>query len=80
MKPTPADPTNTDTPPECREDCPYQQKFNGFDLQCNALRMETASIINPCRCGWNLKPGLIGGRPLDYAECVLVKAERGEGR
>lgn len=70
MRPKPVDPENTDAPPECKAGCPYRQAFTGFDLQRNALRSELASMIIPWRCGWNIKPGKIGGHPLDYAECT----------
>lgn len=71
MRPRPADPANTDTPPECGVGCRYRQKFDGFDLQRNALRTETAHMVEPYRCGWNLKEGAFGGRPLDYAPCIF---------
>ena len=29
-------------------------------------------MIEPIRCGWNIKPGAIGGRPLDYEPCIFV--------
>jgi len=74
MKPVPAHPDNTETPPECSADCRYRQKFTGFDLQRNALRTETAHMVEPYRCGWNLKDGAIGGRPLDYAPCIFPTA------
>ena len=45
-------------------------KYDGFTLQKNALRSELASMIDPIRCGWKLKPNCIGGHPLDYAPCV----------
>lgn len=72
MQPTPLDPTNTN-PPTCSTDCKWRQRFTGYDLQRNALRMETASMVQPERCGWNLKPGRIGGHPLDYAPCTFTK-------
>lgn len=72
MRPSPADPTNMDIPPTCKPDCPYRQKFNGYDLQRNALRMETASLVQAERCGWNIKPGKIGGHPLDYEACTFT--------
>lgn len=58
-------------PPVCSLDCRYRQQFSGFDLQRNALRSELASMVDSARCGWNLKPGHLGGRPLDYAPCIL---------
>jgi len=70
MKPSPSDPFNSGAPPECADECCYRQRFDGFDLQRNALRTETASMVEPFRCGWNLKPGLIGGHPLDYEPCI----------
>lgn len=72
MRPKPVDPTNTDIPPTCEQDCPYRQKFEGYDRQRNALRMETASLVQPERCGWNIKPGKIGGNPLDYEACIFT--------
>lgn len=71
MRPIAVDPTNTDTPPVCSVGCPYRQKFNDFDLQRNALRIETAHMIDQYRCCWNIKEGAIGGRPLDYAPCIF---------
>lgn len=68
-RPTPVDPSNTDEPPICVKDCRFRQKFTGFTLQRNALRSELASMVAADRCGWNLKPGHIGGHPLDYAPC-----------
>ncbi len=72
MQPAPADPANTD-PPTCSKECGYRLRFVGYDLQRNALRMETASMVQAERCGWNLKPGRIGGHPLDYAPCTYTK-------
>lgn len=69
-RPTPIHPENKEEPPFCSADCTYRQKFTGFDLQRNALRSELATMVDPWRCGWNLKPGCIGGRPLDYAPCT----------
>lgn len=71
IRPRPADPENVDDAPECKRECAYRQTFRGFDLQRNALRMETAYMISPVRCGWNLLPGRIGGRPLDYSPCTF---------
>lgn len=68
----PADPSDHD-PPTCSADCKWRQRFSGYDLQRNALRVETASMVQPERCGWNLKPGRIGGHPLDYAPCTFTK-------
>lgn len=73
MRPNPVDPTNVDEPPICREDCHYRQKFNGYELQQNALRTETASMVQSERCGWNIKPGRIGGHPLDYEACIFTR-------
>ena len=72
MRPVPVDPSNTDDPPKCSADCRYRQRFDGFELQKNALRSELANMIEPLRCGWNLEPGMIGGRPLDYAACIYI--------
>lgn len=74
-RPKAEDPTNSD-PPLCADDCTWRQKYTGFALQRNALRSELASMIEPFRCGWNLKPGLIGGQPLDYAPCTHHKILR----
>jgi len=74
MRPTPADPTNPGTPPECAADCQWRQKFEGFDLQRNALRTETAHLVEPYRCGWNIKPDSMGGHPLDYEPCTYRPA------
>lgn len=73
MQPRPVDPINTDTPPVCASECPYRQKFTGYDLQRNALRIETASMVQVDRCGWNIKQGRIGGHPLDYEPCIFPK-------
>ena len=73
MRPVPTDPANTDTPPKCVDECRWRQKYEGFDLQRNALRTETAHMIDPYRCGWNLKPRRIGGKPLDYSACIYRK-------
>lgn len=72
MRPRPVDPQNTDDPPECVAGCRYLMKYDGFALQKNALRSELASMVDPIRCGWNLKPDCIGGHPLDYAPCVFT--------
>lgn len=72
MQPKPVDPANTDNPPSCKADCPYRQTFKGYDLQKNALRTETASLVQAERCGWNIKPGKLGGRPLDYEACIYT--------
>ena len=73
MQPKPADPLNNGTPPTCGDNCKYAQTFDGYDLQRNALRIESASMVCRVRCGWNIKPDRIGGRPLDYEPCVYVK-------
>lgn len=73
MKPIPLDPSNSD-PPECALNCKWRQKFTGYDLQRNALRVEMASMVHEDRCGWNLKSGHLGGRPLDYGPCTFKKA------
>ena len=78
MQPNPSDPTNTDIPPTCKPDCPYRQKFGGYDLQRNALRMETVSLVQSERCGWNIKPGKIGGHPLDYEACIYTNHSTSE--
>jgi len=70
MRPTPLCQDDPTTPPECEAECRYRQKFNGFTLQRNALRSELATMVDPYRCGWNLKPGKMGGHPLDYAPCI----------
>jgi hypothetical protein len=68
-RPTPIDPARDSVPPECAMDCKWWKTFN-FDIQQNALRLDAASIIEIYRCGWNLKPGVIGGHALDYAACT----------
>lgn len=73
IKPTASDPLNDVEPPTCKADCPYRQEFRGYDLQRNALRTETVSIVSKYRCGWNIKPGRIGGHPLDYEACIYSK-------
>lgn len=79
-RPKAEDPTNSD-PPLCVDDCIWRQKYTGFALQRNALRSELASMIEHFRCGWNLKPGLIGGQPLDYAPCThLPESMKGVAR
>lgn len=70
QSPSPIDPENNEPPPKCSKDCLYRHHFNGFDLQRNALRSELASMIDKRRCGWNIKPGHIGGHTLDYAPCT----------
>lgn len=74
MRPTAVDPENKDAPPTCKAGCAYKQKFSSFSLQRNAIRTETTHMIAVNRCGWNLKPGVIGGSPLDYAPCVFPDA------
>jgi hypothetical protein len=68
-RPTKIDINMPGIPPVCSEECKYMQSYSAFSLQRNALRMETPSLIAKYRCGWNLKPGHIGGDPLDYAPC-----------
>jgi hypothetical protein len=68
-RPRPTDPENNGPRPECADECNYRQKYTGYALQRNALRMELASMVHPYRCGWNIKPGRIGGDPLDYEAC-----------
>lgn len=74
-RPRATDPENTESAPECSVDCRYRQKYTGFALQRNALRCELASMVEPFRCGWNIKPGALGGRPLDYEPCIFLPAE-----
>jgi hypothetical protein len=58
-------------PPKCKENCNYRQKYCSASLQVNALRVE---IFSPSdRCGWNLKPGRVGGRPDDYFPCTFSR-------
>lgn len=71
-RPTPADPERIGSvPPECTKDCKWRQTFS-FDRQRNALRCESANLINTYRCGWNLKPGYVGGHLLDYDACTYI--------
>lgn len=67
--PYPVDPDRTAIPPECTKNCQWRQAFH-WDLQRNALRLEAPNMVEKYRCGWNLKPGHIGGDPLDYAPCI----------
>lgn len=67
-RPVASDPKNTD-PPVCAPGCKYIRLFQDFSQQRNALRLETASLVQEERCGWNLLPGRYGGHPLDYAPC-----------
>jgi len=69
-RPVAADPSNTDQPPVCSTDCPYRHSWDGNKLQRNALRLESGWSIERHRCGWNIKPGRLGGDPLDYAPCI----------
>lgn len=69
-RPVPEDYTNPDVP-VCVTNCEYRITFDGYDLQRNALRTETAHMVQRERCGWNLKQGTIGGHPLDYAPCTF---------
>ena len=57
------------TPPKCQEKCKWRMRFDGYNLQRNALRMELASLVHRWRCGWRLKDDCIGGHPLDYEDC-----------
>lgn len=77
-RPVPADPKNLDAP-ECSAACRWVVTFKGFDLQRNAIRTETASLVQPERCGWNLLTGRIGGHPLDYAPCSSSALARVKG-
>jgi len=71
VRPIPADPTNPDRP-YCSKECTWRQAYNGSSLQKNALRLESGWNIEKQRCGWNLKPGFVGGHPLDYAPCTYT--------
>ena len=73
QRPKAVDPTNTDGPPACSRDCRYRQRFDGHKLQANALRMETGHLVETHRCGWNIKPGAMGGHPLNYAPCTYTE-------
>lgn len=60
--------------PTCCPECVWRQRYTGFARQRNALRIELASMVEPWRCGWDIKPGCIGGHPLDYEPCVMPPA------
>lgn len=68
-RPNPADPTTKAVPPECAKNCKWRQTFS-FDRQQNTLRCEYSNLVETYRCGWNLKPGVMGGHTLDYAACT----------
>lgn len=68
IRPTPVDPGNTRARPVCSRDCKW--RINAcMNKQQNALRVET--MVERHRCGWNIKPGVIGGNSLDYAPCLI---------
>lgn len=69
-RPVPVAANNTATPPICEEDCAYRLRYDDLSLQTNALRTEVHHMVEEWRCGWNLKEGVVGGRPLDYAPCI----------
>lgn len=54
-------------PPKCSAGCKYRMKYASDQRQVNALRVETIPFQD--RCGWDIKPGRIGGRPDDYYPC-----------
>lgn len=60
---------NKTTRPVCQATCKWRIKAN-FNLQRNALRIET--MVESNRCGWNIKPGVMGGHPLDYEPCFFA--------
>ena len=67
-RPVRIDPENKKPRPICSKNCKW--KINAsMKKQQNALRVET--MVDPSRCGWNIKPGMIGGHPLDYAPCAF---------
>jgi hypothetical protein len=70
-RPNPSDPTTESVPPECAKNCKWRQTFS-FDRQKNTLRCEVSNLIETNRCGWNLKPGAMGGHALDYAACTYL--------
>ena len=67
-RPTPVD-KDSGIPPVCEKNCKWLKRFNNFNRQSNSLRLESSHMVAETRCGWNLKPGKIGGHPLDYAPC-----------
>lgn len=68
-RPRPEDPEREAVPPACEPGCRWQMIIS-TERQQNALRMELVSLVEECRCGWNLKPGQMGGpHPLDFAPC-----------
>lgn len=71
IRPRPASPDNEAIPPECTKECKWRQSIT-FDLQRNALRLEISYLVEKYRCGWNLRPGVMGGRPLDYEPCIYT--------
>jgi len=74
-RPRPTHPDNTDIPPVCSPDCRWRRTYRDYDRQRNALRMETAHMVQAARCGWNIKPGHLGGRDLDYEPCICSEVE-----
>jgi len=54
--------------PTCKTVCKYRMPYETPGLQRNALRIEIFSPTD--RCGWNIKPGRIGGNPDDYYPCT----------
>ena len=72
-RPAPVDKTNLEPPPVCVKGCKWLKEYNGLAVQCNALRSECGHMVSRYRCGWNLKPRMTGGHPLDYAPCVFKR-------
>lgn len=59
-------------PPECALVCKWRQEYRSLTPQVNALRIELPSMVAAHRCGWRLKPNVIGGHPLDYEPCTFI--------
>jgi len=68
LNPVPVASDNTSTPPLCEKDCVYRLRYDNFSLDANLLENH---MEDQWRCGWNLKEGVLGGRPLDYAPCIF---------
>ena len=68
VRPTRIDPENKMPRPICAKNCKWKTSAN-MNRQQNALRVET--MVDQYRCCWNIKPGVIGGHPLDYAPCLF---------
>jgi len=70
-RPVAVDRLNTEEPPVCAKNCQWRKLWEGDRLQHNGLRIESGWLVEKARCAWNLKPGHLGGRALDYAPCIM---------